>query len=282
MKLEQNEKPLHAGEGHSLEKVYALGCKAHFDGRVDEGNAYFRQLRPEHGELYILAYGFLSQLLSFSRNYDEALKIANQVAEYCPGDYQAVHYLELVHCYRQEYDLAWQLHRSIAPNEKQKESHQYQSACLLSALGHFPEAMIQLERSLSGKELRYLSKAWDDPELAMLWKALPAIALDPNISELLKRPFWESLLNSYDPNKPFVQLDPGNLNSFSSDEMNLVGVIPHGPSARIVVELASENPLIFAGLMDRLMSQRAGAWGALKIALSLVRSDAWSSVGGNN
>lgn len=282
MKLEQKVKPLHAGEGLSLEQVYALGCKAHFDGRVDEGNAYFRQLRAEHGELYILAYGFLSQLLSFSRNYDEALKIAKQVAADCPGDYLAVKYLELVYCYRQEYDLAWQLHRSIAPNEKQKESHQYQSACLLSALGHFPEAMIQLERSLSGKEPQYLCKIWDDHELAILLRALPEFALDSQINELLKRPFWESLLDSYEPNKPFVQLDPGNLNLFSSEEMNLVGVIPYGPSARIVVELASENPLIFSNLMDRLMSQRAGAWGALKIALSLVRSDEWSSVGANN
>lgn len=282
MKLKQNEKPLHAGEGLSLEKIYALGCKAHFDGRVDEGNAYFNQLRPEHGELYISAYGFLSQLLCFSRNYDAALAIAKQVAEDCPGNVAALNYLELVYCYRQEYQIAWELHRSVKPSKKDRRGHQYQSACLLSALGRFPEAMVQLERSLSGNDFRYLNKVWDDPELAILWNALPAFAHESNIREMLSRPFWESLLDSYSPNRPFVELDPGNLNSFSADEMKFVGVIPYGPAARIIVEKASENPVVFARLMDRLMSQRAQAWGALKIALMCIRSDEWESQEGAN
>lgn len=275
MKLEQNEKPLNAGEGLSLEQIYALGCRAHFEGRVDEGIEYFNQLKPEHGDVYIHAYGFLSQLPSFSRNYEPALEVARRVAQDYPENYLAIHYLGLVHCYRREYEIAWRLHSSIPPSKKNKRSHQYQSACLLSALGRFPEAMVQLERSLSGYDLRYLSKVWDDPELAILWQALPALAHDPKINELLERSFWEALLASYDPDKPFVELDPGNLNSFSADEMELVGVIPYGPMARVVAEKASQNPVVFARLMDRLMSQRAQAWGALKIALIFVRSEAW-------
>ena len=282
MKLHENEQSLNAGEGLSLEEICALGCKAHFEGHVEEGNAYFRQLHPEDGDVYIRANGFLSQLLCFSGNYDLALAIAQEVERQCPGDYSAIHYLGLVHCYRQDYEIAWQLHSSVAPSAKDEESHAYQSACLLSALGRYGEAMVELERSLADSDARYRSKLWDDPELAHLWKALPELAQRSEVSELLMRPFWEELLESYQPNLPFVELDPGNLNAFSADEIKLVGLRPHGPLARIIVEDAVLAPEVFANLMERLMSQRASAWGALKIALMLVRCKVWRAQQGAN
>lgn len=282
MKLHENEKSLNAGEGLSLEEIYALGCKAHFECRVEEGNAYFRQLRPEHGDVFIRANGFLSQLLCFSRNYDLALEIAQEVERQCPGNYSAIHYLGLVHCHRQEYEIAWQLHSSSSPSEKDEESHAYQSACLLSALGRYAEAMVELERSLADADARYRYKLWDDPELAYLWKALPEQAQNPEVEKLLMRPFWASLLESYDPGRPFLELDAGNLNSFNADEMEFVGVIPHGPCARIIDENAMFAPVVYANLMERLMSQRASAWGALKIALILVRSKACHAQQGAN
>jgi tetratricopeptide (TPR) repeat protein len=173
MKLLDNEKTLNAGEGLSLEQICARGCRAHFVGHVEAGNAYFSQLKPEHGDVYIRANGFLSQLLSFSRNYDLALKLALEVARNCPGNYLAIHYLELVHSHRQEYEIAWQLHRSYNPTDDDEEGYAYQSACLLSALGRYAEAMVELERRLAGADARYRDKLWDDPELAHLWQALP-------------------------------------------------------------------------------------------------------------
>lgn len=282
MKLLDNEKLLNASEGLSLEEIYALGRKAHFECRVEEGNAYFRQLRPEHGEIYIRANGFLSQLLCFSSNYDLALAIAQEVERQCPSDYSAIHYLQLVHCYRQEYEIAWQLHSSVEPSAKDEGGHAYQSACLLSALGRYAEAMLELERSLAGADARYRYKLWDDPELAHLWKALPELAQGSEVGELLMRPFWGDLLESYNPELPFVELDPGNLNSFSADEMKLVGLMDRGPSARIIVEEAVLSPVVFVNLMERLMSQRASAWGALKIALMFVRCKAWRAQQGAN
>ena len=73
MKLNAEQKTLNAGEDLPLEEIYARGSRAYFYGRVDIGNAYYSQLKPSDGEIFIRAYGDLSQMLSFRRDFDLAI-----------------------------------------------------------------------------------------------------------------------------------------------------------------------------------------------------------------
>jgi len=270
MKLEQNEKPLQVGEGLSLDQIYVLGCRAHFEGRVDEGIEYFRQIRPEHGDLFIRANGFLSQVLSFSRNYDQALECALGLLKACPNNPLALHYAGLIHCYREEYEQAGKLHGSYKPEPYDRSGYYYQAACILAGLKEYESSLLALSMSLESGGAYYCSKLWYDPELVFLWAALPAIAEQAAVREILLKAYWLDLLDSYDPAGPFDQLDPGNLRSFSIEEMHFVGVVPSGPMAYLMEERRSDSPQIYDSLVVRLNKRREDSVQGLKKALSLI------------
>jgi hypothetical protein len=256
MKLEQNQKPLNAGEGLSLKEIYARGCRAHFEGRVEAGNAYFCQLQPRHGDVYIRAYGFLSQLLSFRRDFDQAWDYVRFVMLCCPGNPLAMHYAELVLCYRKEYDEAARLHWSYSPPPEDIGSYNYLSARILAGLGDYQSSIFALNTSLECNVHHYARKIWYDPEITSLWDAMPSILLLPNVEEIFEKPHWQVLLDSYDPHAPFDDLDPGNLRSLSLEEMRFIGVHPNGPHGFIVEERASEAPEAYATILNYLTARR--------------------------
>lgn len=270
MKLLHNEKPLNAVEGLSLEEICALGCKAHFEGHVEEGNAYFRQLHPEDGDVYIRANGFLSQLLSFSLNYDLALDCALGVLNACPNNPLALNYAVLVHSYRREYKQAGELHGSYQPEQSDRAGYYYQAACVLSGMKEYESSLLALSMSLGVTESLYSNKLWYDPELVHLWDILPFMTEQTAVREILQKAYWSDLLGSHDPNAPFDQLDPGNLRSFSIEEMHFVGLEPYGPMAFLIEERRADSPQIYDSLVLRLNDRREDSVAGLKKALSSI------------
>jgi tetratricopeptide (TPR) repeat protein len=273
MKLEQNQKPLNAGEGLSLDEIYARGCRAHFNGHVEEGNAYFCQLKPSDGEIFIRAYGFLSQVLSYSRNYDLALECVQGLLSYFPDHPLALNYAAKVHCYRQEYNEAGMLLGSYASKPNHKGGDYYQSACILAGLGDYESALMALDISFQKGGNLYGQKLWYDPELVLLWDALPSIVETPSIRACLSNPIWQMILDYYDPDAPFIDLDPGNLRSLSIEEMHFIGVHPHGgPFAFLLEERAEDDPEVYASLLSRLKGRRHRSMVNLGLALCQVQA----------
>jgi|TARA_B110000908_G_C10187736_1_gene418855 tetratricopeptide (TPR) repeat protein len=273
MKLEENQKTLNAGEGLSLEEIYERGCRSHFQGRVEAGNAYFSQLKPSDGEIYIRAYGFLSQVLSFRRDYDLALECAQGLLSYFPDHPLALHFAGLVHCYRQEYNEAGILLSSYAPKPNRKGGDYYQAACILAGRGDYEPALMALDISFQNGGNRYGQKLWYDPELVLLWDALPSIAETPSIRACLSNPIWQKILGDYDPDALFDELDPGNLRSLSIEEMHFIGVHCYaGPMAFLITGRAKDAPEVYASLLSRLKGRRHRSMVNLGIALCQVHA----------
>ena len=270
MKLLENENKLSAGEGLSLQEICNRACRAHFEGHVEQGNAYLRLLNPSDGEPFIRAHCFLSQMLSFSRNYDLALDCALGVLNAHPNSETAIHHAVLVHCYRGEYEQASKLHASYR-DRSNPSGYDYQSACILAGLDDYEAALIALDKCFeSGGIVNFYEKLWYDPELSNLWNVLFIASDEPEVREILSKAYWADLLDSYDPYAPFDQLDPGNLRSVSHAEMYFVGVVPRGPMAFLIEERREDDPMGYDALISRLKDDRERSVQGLKHGLSMI------------
>ncbi len=266
----ENQKLLYPGEGLTKEQIYALGCQAHFEGRVDEGMTLFNQLKPSDEDVFIRAHCFLSQVLSFSRNYDLALNRVLWLLRIFPNHEKVLHYAVLVHSYREEYERAGQLLDAYEPAVWDRGGYYYQAACIFAGLQEYVPSLLALSMSLEEGGILYHRKLWYDPELRLLWKALPAMTAVPKVRKILMKAYWPALLATFDPEAPFDELDPGNLRSFSAEEMHFVGVVPQGPLAFIIEERRSDNPTIYDALQSRLKDQREQSVQGLKNAISRI------------
>jgi hypothetical protein len=270
MKLQENELLMNAGEGLSLDEICDLGCKAHFEGRVDEGMALFEQLKPSDGDVFIRANCFLSQVLCFSRNFDMALACISGLLKPFPRNVKVLDHAVLVHSYRGEYEQSGQLLGAYQPEPFDKAGYYYQAGCILAGLKDYESSLLSLSISLEAGGGCFGSKLWYDPEMSLLWKALPSIAESPEVREILSKAYWPELVASYDPEAPFDELDPGNLRSFSSEEMHFVGVVPRGPMAYLIEKRRPDNPRIYDALLNCLKDQRERSVQGLKEALSKI------------
>lgn len=274
MKLLENQKMLYPGEGLSLEQICANGCKAYFEGRVDEGCALFELLNPGDGDVYVRAHCFLSQVLSFCRRFDEALDCINHLVEHFPKHANVLHQACLIHSYRREYERAFDFLGAYAPEPHDEAGYYYQAACLLAVRKDYEASLLALSISLEAGGYIYFAKIWYDPELVFLWEGLPEVAHKPEIHRLLLRRYWPDLLASYDTEAPFDYLDPGNLRSFSIEDMQFVSVRPQGPMAFLVPSRRSNDPEAYDALIERLHRQRERSVSGLRQALQQVEADA--------
>ena len=272
MKLNDDTPKLYADEGIAFRPIHIEGIIAYLHGDPDRGDALFSQITPEDEYAYIMTRGFLSQFHAFGLDFNQSLKTAESLASLYPESHKACHYLVLSLTYCQRYEEAWAIHEKTALADPRLSDH-YQSACLLAGMSRFEEALNALKRGLEDDDGDYRSKVWDDPELTLLWRALPDIYDQPEIKGILADPFWIELMASYDPNARFDQLDPTNLQSFSRSEMAFITFNADRSFSLLMDWKAAESPQVYAKLYERLSLARARNWVHLRTALMLLRSE---------
>ncbi len=254
------------------EEIAHSALHAAYAGRMAEAKELLADLQPVDAKQFGYAYGQFSQLLAFNGQYQEALDLALWLIRKLPDPSPIRHYAVIAYCHIGDYESAYQDHTSGIPESDRDEGWHYQQACILSGLGRFPEALLELQTALAGSSM-YLGKIWDDPDLSFLWDAIPDAGSDLELRLILSDRWWDVLLVASDLNRPFDELDPGNLKPFSEAERRYFMITPGGPVARLKVEHAIADPGRFLRIFEELMTARITRWMRFKTILTLIRSE---------